>query len=115
MSRNTGSVQRGRLRRLEVEATYAAAISRVARIGNFNALHKAVRFTSRGRVFPVSQRYMLATLTPAFSATSATLSPRCNIKTPITFGNPTNDKLSERSVRVRIVEFAGSKDFARMS
>ena len=76
LSRNTGSVQRGRLRRLEVEATYAAAISRVARIGNFNALHKAVRFTSRGRVFPVSQRYMLATLTPAFSATSATLSPR---------------------------------------
>jgi hypothetical protein len=39
----------------------------------------------------------------------------CNIKTPITFGNPTNDKLSERSVRVRFIEFAGSKNFARMS
>jgi hypothetical protein len=42
--------------RLGVEAAYAAAISRVARIGNFNALHKAVRFASRGCVFPVSQR-----------------------------------------------------------
>ena len=35
---------------------YAAAIALVALIGNFRALHKAVRFASRGRQCSVSQK-----------------------------------------------------------
>ena len=37
-------------------AAYAAAIALVALIGNFSALHKAVRFSSRGRQCSVSQK-----------------------------------------------------------
>ena len=35
---------------------YAAAIALVALIGNFRALHKAVRLASRGRQWSVSQK-----------------------------------------------------------
>jgi len=34
----------------------AAAISRVARIGNFSTLHNALRFAARGRTRAVSQK-----------------------------------------------------------
>ena len=55
---------------------YAAEISRVALMGNFSTLHSADRFASRGRARSVSQKYMLAVLTPTSSATSATDRPR---------------------------------------
>ena len=43
-----------------------------ALIGNLSTLHSADRFASRGRTRSVSQKYMLAVLTPTSSATSAT-------------------------------------------
>src|ERR1051326_5229876 len=55
---------------------YAAANSRVALIGNFRTLHKALRFASRGRPRSVSHTYMMAMLTPMRSATSTTDRPR---------------------------------------
>ena len=56
----------------EAAGTYAAAIPRAALIGNLKTLHSADRFASRGRTRSVSQKYMLAVLTPTSSATSAT-------------------------------------------
>jgi hypothetical protein len=63
--------------RLYRVGTYAAAaISRVALIGSFSVLHNAVRFTSRGLVRPISQKYTQGPLTPTCSATSTTDRPR---------------------------------------
>ena len=52
------------------------AIARVTLIGNFNVLHNATKFSSRGRVLPCSHRYTQVGVTPVRSATSATDRPR---------------------------------------
>ena len=54
------------------ESHYPAAIAFVAFIGNFNTLHSALKFASRGRVLPASQKYTHGPLTPTISATSST-------------------------------------------
>jgi hypothetical protein len=47
---------RGRLERATTASEhYAAAISRVALIGNLSTLHSADKFASRGRTWSVSQ------------------------------------------------------------
>jgi hypothetical protein len=48
----------------------------VARTGSFNTLHRALRLVSRGRVFPVSQKYMHGPVTPTRSASCTTDRPR---------------------------------------
>jgi len=48
----------------------------VARTGSFNTLQRALRLVSRGRVFPVSQKYMHGPVTPTRSASCATDRPR---------------------------------------
>lgn len=55
---------------------YAAAISRVTRIGSLSTLHNAVRFSSRGRTRSDSHRETAEGLTPICSARSVAVRPR---------------------------------------
>jgi hypothetical protein len=56
----------------------AAATSRVARTGSFRTLQSAFKFSARGRVRPISQKYTQGAVTPTCEATSAT--DRCRAR-----------------------------------
>lgn len=58
------------------DAVYPAAMALVGRTGSFKALQRALRLESRGRVLPVSQKYMHGPVTPTRSASCATDRPR---------------------------------------